>query len=214
MPFILQKENSVASQFLSELRDQHIQQDRLRFRTNMERLGNIMAYEISRQLAYQRKDIQTPLQKTTLNVLQQQPVLLTILRAGIPYFRGFLHFFDHADCGFIGAHRQEDGDTPEVRLGYDALPETEGRDVILIDPMLATGSSVLKALEVILQRGCPRHLFIACVVAAPEGLDELSRNISITHSIWCAAVDEKLNHQFYIVPGLGDAGDLSFGKKR
>lgn len=213
MLFILQKENSIANQFLSELRDQNIQQDRLRFNTNMERLGSIMAYEISRQLEYQTKEINTPLQKATIGALKEQPVLLTILRAGIPYFNGFQHFFDHADCGFIGAYRQEGQDLPAVNLEYIALPAVAGRDVILIDPMLATGSSVLKAIEIIIQRGAPRQLFIACVVAAPEGLDYLKKNITIRHSIWCAAVDEKLNQQLYIVPGLGDAGDLSFGKK-
>ncbi len=213
MLFILQKENSIANQFLSELRDQNIQQDRLRFNTNMERLGSIMAYELSKQLAYQSKDIDTPLQKTTLSVLKEQPVLLTVLRAGISYLSGFQHFFDQADCGFIGAYRQEGQGSPAINLEYVAIPAVAGRDVILIDPMLATGSSILKAIEVILQRGIPRQLFIACVVAAPEGLDYLKKNITLPHSIWCAAVDEKLNHQWYIMPGLGDAGDLSFGKK-
>lgn len=213
MVFILQNENSIANQFLSELRDRHIQQDRLRFRVNMERLGSIMAYEVSRQLEYETKSIHTPLQKTTLRVLKQQPVLLTILRAGIPYFTGFQKFFDQADCGFIGAYRNEGQDALAINLEYIAIPPLEGRDVILIDPMLATGSSITKAIEAIKQWGIPKRIFIACVVAAPEGLDYLNKNLAIPHSIWCAAVDEKLNHQLYIVPGLGDAGDLSFGNK-
>lgn len=211
--FVLEDHKSIACQFISELRDKSVQHDRLRFRTNLERLGNIMAYEVSRKLSYGVKDIETPLQKTTATVIKEQPVLLTILRAGIPYFNGFQKFFDNADCGFIGAYRKEDTQELKIKLDYVATPSLEGRDVILIDPMLATGYSVVEALAAIKDRGYPRHIFVVCVVAAKEGLTYLEKNIKSKYSVWCVSVDEKLNDQLYIVPGLGDAGDLSFGKK-
>lgn len=213
MLFVLEDHNTIASQFMSELRDKQVQHDRLRFRTNLERLGNIMAYEVSKALNYGVKEIETPLEKTTVTVFKEQPVLLTILRAGIPYFNGFQHFFDRADCGFIGAYRKEDAATLKIKLDYVATPNLEGRDVILIDPMLATGYSIVEALEAIKSRGYPRHVFIVCVVAVKEGLENLKDNIKSPYSVYCVSVDEKLNDQLYIVPGLGDAGDLSFGEK-
>jgi uracil phosphoribosyltransferase len=172
-----------------------------------------MAYEISKQLEYDPAVIETPLDETTVKRIKEQPVLLTILRAGIPYFNGFQRFFDKADCGFIGAYRKEGADLLTIKLDYIATPKLEGKDVILIDPMLATGLSIKEVMDAISERGIPRHLFIACVVAAKEGLDFLKHNLKISYSVWSVAVDEKLNTQKYIVPGLGDAGDLSFGKK-
>lgn len=213
MLFVLEDQTSIANQFMSELRDKHIQQDRLRFRTNLERLGNIMAYEISKKMSYGRKVIETPLEKTEVNVINEQPILITILRAGIPYFNGFQQFYDKADCGFIGAYRKEGGETLKIKLDYVATPNLEGRDVILIDPMLATGFSIAETLDAIKDRGRPRHLFIACVVAAKEGLDFIKQQIKTPYSVWCVSMDKELNKQLYIVPGLGDAGDLSFGEK-
>ncbi len=213
MLFVLEDYNSVASQFISELRDKNVQSDRLRFKTNLERLGNIMAYEVSKKLSYGVKDIETPLQKTKATVIKEQPVLITILRAGIPFFNGFQKFFDRADCGFIGAYRKEDAAELKIKLDYVATPHLEGRDIILIDPMLATGYSVVEALSAIKDRGYPRHLFVVCVVAAREGLAYLNENVKMPYSVWCGTVDEKLSDQLYIVPGLGDAGDLSFGEK-
>lgn len=213
MLFVLEDQLTVASQFISELRDKNIQGDRLRFRHNLERLGSIMAYEISKKLAFGSKEIETPLAKTTVNIIKEQPVLLTILRAGIPYFNGFQQVFDRADCGFVGAYRKEDTDALKIKLDYVATPSLEGRDIILIDPMLATGFSIMETLNVIKDRGNPRHLFIACVVAAREGLDFLKDNVRIPYSVWCVSVDKSLNQKLYIVPGLGDAGDLSFGEK-
>ena len=172
-----------------------------------------MAYEVSKKLQYSVKAIETPLQRTEATVIKEQPVLLTILRAGIPYFNGFQKIFDKADCGFIGAYRKEDTEELKIKLDYVATPNLEGRDVILIDPMLATGHSVVEALLAIKNRGYPRHLFIVCVVAAREGLTYLEENMKTAYSVWSVSVDEKLNDQLYIVPGLGDAGDLSFGKK-
>ncbi len=213
MAFVLTDQNSIASQFISELRDEHIQKDRLRFCANMERLGSIMAYEISKKLEFEISAIKTPLDRAEGQVIGRQPVLLTILRAGIPYLNGFQHFFDRADCGFIGAGRKEDGDLLKINLDYLAAPSLQGRDVILIDPMLASGSSIIAVWNAIRGKGTPRHLFIACVVAAPEGLKNIKENLATPHSIWCVAVDKKLNKELFIVPGLGDAGDLSFGEK-
>jgi uracil phosphoribosyltransferase len=205
--------HSVASQFLLELRDKGIQQDRMRFRKNAERLGNIMAYEISRKLNYVAAEIQTPLKEHTQHILQQQPVLITIMRAGIPYFQGFQAFFDQSDSGFIGAYRQEGGAGISVKMDYLASPAIADKTVILIDPMLATGKSALDSITELLKQGAPRHLHIAALVAAPEGIDYLQKNIKASATLWTFAIDDKLNSQFYIVPGLGDAGDLSFGQK-
>jgi uracil phosphoribosyltransferase len=211
--FILTKENSIANQFLLELRDSKIQNDRMRFRKNLERLGEIMAYEISKTLRYTAVDVRTPLGNVSTNVLKEQPVIITILRAGLPYFQGFLNFFDHADCGYIGAYRQENEDHVTIKLGYVATPSLEGKEVILIDPMLATGRSVIDSVEAFSKNGRPSHVHIVSLVAAPEGIDFLKGNLTVGHTLWTCAVDEKLNHQLYIVPGLGDAGDLSFGNK-
>ncbi len=209
----LGEQNSLANQFIRELRDLHVQQDRSRFRRNMEMLGAIMAYEISKKMPYAATRVKTPLGETTVNVLQNQPVLITVLRAGMPYFQGFLDFFNQSDCGFIGAYREEGSADVAINLEYLASPSLEGREVILIDPMLATGHSFIKSLEALVKRGTPSHLYIAALVAAPEGIQFLTEKIRMPHSLWTFAIDEKLNEQFYIVPGLGDAGDLSFGEK-
>jgi len=213
MLFVLEDQNSIASQFMGELRDKRVQDDPLRFRTNLQRLGGIMAYEVSKKLAYRTKEIETPLEKATVRELKEQPVLLTILRAGIPYFNGFQQVFDRAPCGFIGAYRKEGEGLLKVKLDYVTTPSLEGKDLVLIDPMLATGFSIMEAIRALKGRGRPRHLFIACVVAAQEGLDYSKDKLKMPYSVWCGAVDGKLNEQLYIVPGLGDAGDLSFGEK-
>jgi uracil phosphoribosyltransferase len=213
MLFVIGEQNSVANQFLLELRDQHWQTDRSRFRNNLERLGKIMAYEISKHLHYIPQETITPLGRSVISVLERQPVLISILRAGLSYFTGFQNFFDQADSGFIGAYRQEGEDELVIKLDYLATPPIDGKDVILIDPMLATGHSAMEALNALLKKGTPRNVFFASLVSAPEGIAHITREMKILHSIFTFAVDEKLNNQFYIVPGLGDAGDLSFGKK-
>jgi uracil phosphoribosyltransferase len=213
MTFVLNDHHSIANQFLLELRDAHKQQDRLRFRTNMERLGGILAYELSRNLEYTLSEAVTPLGKTRIHVLKEQPVLITILRAGLPFFQGFMNFFDQADSGFIGAYRQEDENHLTIKLGYVATPSLEDKIVVLIDPMLATGRSVIDSIEAFRKNGTPRHLHVVSLVAAPEGIEHLKQHIKLPFSLWTCAVDEKLNHQYYIVPGLGDAGDLSYGIK-
>jgi uracil phosphoribosyltransferase len=213
MLFVIGEQSSLANQFLSELRDQLVQQDRARFRNNLQRLGEIMAYEVSKKLPMVDQVVLTQLGKTTMKVMERQPVLITIMRAGLPYFAGFQNFFENAECGFVGAYRKENEQTLTIQLDYLATPSLEGKEVILVDPMLATGRSVMDALKELIKRGTPKHVHLASVVAAPEGIRHLEENSTLPFSIWTFAVDEKLNHQYYIVPGLGDAGDLSFGSK-
>lgn len=210
---ILNKQPSIANQYLLELRDQAIQQDRERFRKNIERLGELMAYEISQKLDYQSKSVQTPLGTTEIQVLKEKPALITVLRAGLPYFNGFQNYFGQSDCGFIGAYRKESSEALTIKLDYLATPTLEGRTVILIDPMLATGQSVIKSVNALLAHGKPSHLHVAALVASPEGVKYLNKQLKIKFDVWTWALDEKLNDQFYIVPGLGDAGDLSYGEK-
>lgn len=209
----LGEKNSIANQYMSEIRDRAAQQDRPRFRLNMQRLGRIMAAEISRDMRYVSRDVETPLGVKRINVLEEQPVLVTVLRAGFPYFDGFLDVFDQAEGGFVGAARDESGDEISINLGYAAAPSLAGRTLILIDPMLATGQSLVRSFNALMQNGRPRFIYIAALVSAPEGIQYLQEHISIPYSIWTFAIDEKLDHRFYIVPGLGDAGDLSFGEK-
>jgi uracil phosphoribosyltransferase len=211
--FDLSTTDSIANHFLLEIRDKTIHQDRLRFRKNMERLGEIMAYEISKKLLYKKIAVETPLGKKETKQLARQPILITVLRAGLTYFQGFSNFFDRADCGFIGAYRKEQGEDIKINLEYLATPNIEGREVILIDPMLATGKSAVKAANALLRNGKPSHIYFAAMIAAPEGIKFVNENIKESYSMWTCAVDEKLDEQFYIVPGLGDAGDLSFGEK-
>lgn len=212
--FVLTEQQSIANHFLSELRDASQQRDRMRFRRNMERLGEIMAYEISRRLSYKPKTVTTPLGEVTIPLLIDNPVLITILRAGLPFHAGFLNVFDCADSGFIGAYRNEGNDTITINIDYVSLPSFQGKSVIMIDPMLATGRSILHAQKLLFAKGTPFHVHIVSVVAAPEGIQLLTDNLTIPYSLWTCAVDEKLSSSFYIVPGLGDAGDLSYGTKK
>ena len=211
--FVLNGNNSIANQFLLELRDAVLQKDRLRFRKNLERLGEILAYELSKSLKFKNVTANTPWGASPVAVVAEQPVLITILRAGLPFFQGFLNFFDHADSGFIGAFRKEDQDHLTIKLEYVATTSLEGKTVILIDPMLATGRSVIDSVNALSRNGKPAHIHIASLVAAPEGIKHLEQNLHLPYTLWTCAVDEKLNAQYYIVPGLGDAGDLSFGDK-
>jgi uracil phosphoribosyltransferase len=212
--FVLSETPSIASQFLSELRDRNIQTDSMRFRTNLRRLGNILAYELSKNLEYKAVEIETPLMKTNVLQLDEQVVLVSVLRASLPFYQGFLDFFDKAENGFIGAYRQEGNkDDLEINLGYYASPNLEGKTLIIVDPMLATGKSFIKSLESLFINGKPWKIHIAAVVAAPEGLAYIKENLSIPHQVWIGALDQGLNEQAYILPGLGDAGDLAFGPK-
>ncbi|MBX2961729.1 MAG: uracil phosphoribosyltransferase [Cyclobacteriaceae bacterium] len=213
MTFILNQANSIANNMLKELRDKNLQQDRARFRQHVEKLGSILAFEISKHLPYKAENVETPLGTSTIQVLSEQPVLITVLRAGIPFFQGFQYFFDQADCGFVGAQRKENGEAITIDLDYLTSPALEGKQLIMIDPMLATGKSFVKAVEALLRYGKPAHVYIAALVAAPEGIAYLKEKLKLPYSVYTCALDEKLNAQSYIVPGLGDAGDLSYGEK-
>jgi uracil phosphoribosyltransferase len=213
MIFVLDKHNSIGNEFLRELRDKHIQQDRMRFRKNMERLGEIMAYEISKSFSYDSRNVVSPLGNITINAVTDHLVLITILRAGLAYFHGFVNFFDKADCGFIGAYREEGADHIKIKLSYVATQSLADKVVVLIDPMLATGRSVIDSVNAVIKNGKPKHIHIVSLVAAPEGLQYIEQNLSLPYSVWTCSVDEKLDENFYIVPGLGDAGDLSYGVK-
>jgi uracil phosphoribosyltransferase len=208
----LGQQNSIANHFVAGLRDVRVQQDRLRFRSNLERLGAVMAYEISKTLPYRQQPIQTPLASTSANLLQALPVLITVLRAGLPYYQGFQNFFDAAPAGFIGAYRKE-GAEIKINLEYLATPDLTDQTLILIDPMLATGKSIVRSVRELEQHGRPAHIHVAVLIAAPEGIQFVQDNLNYPATIWTFAIDEKLDHRSYIVPGLGDAGDLSFGEK-
>ena len=212
--YISDKENSIANHFLAELREIDIQKDRYRFRRNIERIAEILAYEISKSLYFQQKDIQTPLEQTKVSLMHDFPVIVSVMRAGLPFHQGFLNIFDHSDSGFIGAYRKHtNGDEFEIAMGYEALPPIDGRTVILADPMLATGKSLVKAVNHITNLGKPEKIVIASVIGTPEGVQNISENLDLDFDIYLGSLDRALNEKDYIVPGLGDAGDLSFGEK-
>jgi uracil phosphoribosyltransferase len=212
--FILSKTNTIANHFLAELRDINIQNDAMRFRKNMERLGEILAYEISKTLDYQSTTVQSPLAIAHTNLLTEQPVLVAILRASLPFHQGFLNIFDRAENAFIGAYRgkHRPDETFDIQMDYLASPDLSNKTIILIDPMLATGKSLLKSYEALLTYGKPTRVIIAAAIAAPEGVEFLQKEIPEAE-FFIGSLDEKLNHKFYIIPGLGDAGDLAYGGK-
>jgi len=210
--FILTDNNSIGSTFVAELRDTKIQKDSMRFRKNIERLGEIMAYEISKELNFKTVDIQTPLAIKKQNLLSQQPVICTVMRAGLPFYNGFLNYFDRAESSFIGAWREESGDEIEVKLNYLATPSLDNKDLIIVDPMLATGKSLVKAIDAIQKHGKPNRVFIAAIIASKTGVEYLQQKLPNAELFICD-VDDILDHNSYIVPGLGDAGDLAFGQK-
>ncbi|WP_018617907.1 uracil phosphoribosyltransferase [Spirosoma luteum] len=213
--FVFSQQPSVANQFIAELRNVSIQQDRLRFRRNLERLGELMAYEISKVLPYHSIDVQTPLGICRTQVLRQQPVLATILRAGLPFHQGFANYFDQAESAFAGAYRGQSAagsEEFEISMDYMACPDLSGKALILCDPMLATGRSLEKVYHALLQYGIPSQTHIAAIIASPEGVRHIQQQLPQCH-LWLGAVDDYLDDHFYIVPGLGDSGDLSFGEK-
>lgn len=212
----LSEHHSVLNNFLREIRDVDIQKDRLRFRRNIERIGEVMAIELSKELDYISTDIQTPLAKTTVDTIHDPLVLATILRAGLPLHQGFLNIFDHAENAFLSAYRHEgkDGEL-EIVAEYMAAPSIEGKTLIVVDPMLATGMSMEVGYLALLKHGTPRHTHLCCTIATPQAIDCLRKalNDSEDVTLWCAAIDPVLNEKKYIVPGLGDAGDLCYGIK-
>lgn len=213
--FLLSEFNSLANNYIAELRDIDIQKDRRRFRQNMEKIGEILAYEISRNLEYEKIKIKTSLGNSNVSVIKESPYLITIMRAGLPFYQGFLNFFNKSESGFIGAYRSEFDEKQQfdIDMGYMAIGEIDGKEVILIDPMLATGKSIIKAINHLLKKGTPKVIHIVALIASRQGYEYVRKNISVPSKIWIAAMDEKLNDKSYIVPGLGDAGDLCYGKK-
>ena len=212
----LSQHHSVFNQYMAEIRDVTVQNDSLRFRRNLERLGEIMAYEISKTMVYETRSVNTPLGVSECNVLAAQPVLATILRAGLPLHQGFLNYFDRAENTFVSAYRihHNDDDAFDVEVEYLASPDLEGKTVILCDPMLATGSSMLLAYKALLERGTPSHTHVATVIASEQGIRFVQQNMPRETTIWTGAVDKELTSRSYIVPGLGDAGDLAYGSKQ
>jgi len=205
-------EPSIANHFLAELRDVDVQKDSLRFRRNLQRLGEIIATRISAQLSYTPQVVKTPLGEAASQLLRDFPVLATVLRAGLPFHQGFLNYFDQSPSAFAAAYRIEGTAQVQVQLDYLTAPRLDERVLILADPMLASGKSLVQTYRAMLRFGTPRQVHIAAVIASPEGVAYVMREIPEA-SLWLAAIDEKLNEQAYIVPGLGDAGDLAFGSK-
>ena len=212
---ILGNNNSLLSQYLSEIRDKNIQKDRNRFRRNLERIGEIFAYEISKTLKYEIKDVQTPLGTANQATLSDEVILGTILRAGLPMHTGMLNYFDKADNAFISAYRKYNQDGGfEIKIEYISSPSPKDRVLILSDPMLASGLSMILAYKELIKRGKPSHTHIVALIASQEGLKQIQKQLPYENiSIWLGAVDDELTVKSYIVPGLGDAGDLAFGGK-
>ncbi len=210
----LSKDNSVLSQYMADMRNVDVQTDSLRFRANLERVGKIIGYEISKKLEYRTSEVTTPLGTSPAQTIASQPVVATILRAGLPLHNGILEMLDKSENAFISAYRQHHKDgTFEVHVDYLASPSIEGKDLILCDPMLATGTSMVLAYKAMLLKGKPRHVHIVAVIASTLGVEYVRKNMPDNTTIWCCGIDEELTAQSYIVPGLGDAGDLAFGEK-
>jgi uracil phosphoribosyltransferase len=211
---ILGKNNSLFNQFIAELRDVKTQQDSMRFRRNLERIGEIFAYEISKTLTYQTVSVTTPLGIADCNLPIEQPVIGSILRAGLPLHQGLLNYFDKGQNAFISAYRKHHKDgTFDIQIEYVSSPELDDRILILADPMLATGASMVLTYKALLAKGTPKHTHFIAVLASAEGLEYAKRNLPPETTIWVGEVDDELTAQSYIVPGLGDAGDLAFGTK-
>lgn len=213
----LSKGNSIINQYLAEIRDVNYQQNRLLFRNNIMRVGEMMAYEISKTLEYEAKDVTTPLGVSRVSVPADKIILATIFRAGLPFHNGFLNVFDHAGNAFVSAYREyTDNEHTEVgiHVEYLATPSIDGKTLIIADPMLATGGSMELGYKAFLTKGTPKRIHIACVIATPDGIDHIKKTLPDDKTtIWCAAVDPGMNEHKYIVPGFGDAGDLCYGSK-
>lgn len=206
---------SLVSQYMSEMRDVNIQGDMMRFRANLRRTGEIMAYEISKNLRYKEVTVETPLAPARTLVLDSKVVLATIFRAGLPFHQGFLDYFDHAENAFVSAYRKyKEKDNFEICIEYLASPSIEGKTLIIADPMLATGASMELSYKALLTKGTPESIHVASVIASTQAIDYIKRTFPNDRTtVWVGAIDEKINSHSYIVPGLGDAGDLAFGTK-
>ena len=212
----LSEQNSLLNEYLREIRSVDIQKDSLRFRRNIERIGEVMAIEVSKALSFQPTDVQTPLGVAKVNTISDQIVLGTVLRAGLPLHQGFLNMFDHAENAFLSAYRRvgENGQL-EIVAEYMAAPSIEGKTLLIVDPMLATGMSMEVGFLALLKHGQPKHTHLCCTIGTPQAIDHLRAALHDREDVtlWCAAIDPILNEKKYIVPGLGDAGDLCFGTK-
>ena len=213
----LSEQNSVMNHFMAELRDKSYQKNRALFRHNVERIGEIMAYELSKTLEYKPKTVKTPLGTLDIPLTKEgDMVIATVLRAGLPFHQGFLNLFDHADNAFVSAYRMyvnREHTEVGVHAEYIATPSVKGRTLLIVDPMLATGGSLAAAIDALLEAGKPKKIHVCCVIAAPEGIEVVKEALPENSTIWCAAIDEGMNEHKYIVPGFGDCGDLCFGEK-
>ena len=212
----LGKQNSIFNNFIREIRDVNIQNDSMRFRRNIERMGEIFAYEISKKMDYEAQEITTPLGVSIESLMTERPVLATILRAGLPLHQGLLNYFDRSNNTFISAYRKhKKGGDFEIKIEYMASPELEGETVILCDPMLASGNSMALAMEALLSKGTPKHIHVVALITSSEGIQYLKENSPVKNwTLWIGAEDSEMTSRSYIVPGLGDAGDLAFGEKQ
>ena len=215
MIHILNKQNSILNKFLAQIRDKQIQQDSMRFRRNIERIGEIMAYEISKTLDYKPQMVETPLGEAQVEMIEDKVVLATVLRAGLSLHHGFLNYFDDAQNAFVSAYRHHSKSNEfKIVVEYISSCDLEGKTLILVDPMLATGASLVKTYEALCERcGRPARTIVASVIASEQGVDYAVNNMPKSTSLWVGAVDSELTSKCYIVPGIGDAGDLCFGKK-
>lgn len=210
------EQNTVINQYMAELRDKSYQKNRLVFRHNIERVGEMMAYELSKTLEYKPKTVTTPLGTLDINLPKDDLLVATVLRAGLPFHQGFLRVFDKAANGFVSAYRMytnREHTEVGIHTEYMAAPSCKGKTLIIVDPMLATGGSMAASYEALVKTGKPHKVHIACVIAAPEGLDVLRELLPEEATVWCAAIDAGMNANKYIVPGFGDAGDLCYGEK-
>ena len=210
----LSEQHSLVSNWVSELRDVNVQGDRLRFRRNLERIGEVAAYEISKVLAFKDVEVETPLGIATGKLLESQPVIATILRAGLPLHQGILNYFDKADNAFVSAYRKHHRDGSfEINLEYMSCPVLDDRIIIISDPMLATGASIVKTIQYMKGEGSPKEIHVVVAIACTVGIEFIKRECGDDIKIWCGDIDDELTAKGYIVPGLGDAGDLAFGTK-
>ncbi|MGO4820065.1 MULTISPECIES: uracil phosphoribosyltransferase [unclassified Flavobacterium] len=211
----LSSNNSVLNHFLGQIRNVNVHNDSMRFRRNIERIGEIMAYELSKELHYKEVEIQTPLGIKHTTEIKDQLVLCSILRAGLQLHLGFLNYFDGAENGFVSAYRHHpnNDDYFDILVEYQAIADINDKYLLLLDPMLATGQSIVAVYNKLMERGTPKEIHIAVVIAAPEGIEHLEKNLPDNCHLWIASLDDNLNEHSYIVPGLGDAGDLAYGIK-
>ena len=210
------QQNSVINQYMAELRDKSYQKNRLLFRNNIQRIGEMMAFELSKTLTYKPKTITTPLGSLEIPLPKDDLLIATVLRAGLPFHEGFLHVFDKAANGFVSAYRMytnREHTEVGIHTEYMAAPSSKGKTLVIVDPMLATGGSMAASYEALVKTGTPKHVHICCVIATPEGLEVLRQTLPEEATVWCAAIDPGMNANKYIVPGFGDAGDLCYGEK-